>query len=73
MRKCCFQNIDKAERLGRARYCCPKCRGDVSTLWYMYQICLIDTEKAVRKQYGNYKIKLKKQNGKTSKKTRTGI
>lgn len=38
MKKCCFKNIDKAVRKGRASYVCPKCKGDVSLMWFYYQL-----------------------------------
>jgi hypothetical protein len=37
MKKCCFKNIDKAVRKGRAHYVCVKCGGDVSLMWFYYQ------------------------------------
>lgn len=40
MKKCCFKNIDKAIRKGRAHYICPKCKGDVSLMWVFYQLAI---------------------------------
>jgi len=37
MKDCCFQNIDKAQRMGRASYRCVECKADVSLLWFFYQ------------------------------------
>lgn len=34
---CCFNNIDKAIRLGRANYACTNCGRDVSLLWFLYK------------------------------------
>jgi hypothetical protein len=37
MKKCCWKNIDKAIRKGRAKYECIKCGRDVSLLWFLFQ------------------------------------
>jgi len=41
---CCFKNIDKAVRKGRAFYLCPKCGRDISVMWYLYQEMLNNNE-----------------------------
>lgn len=40
MKNCCLKNLDKAKRLGRARYICPKCGKDVSLAYLLYQEAL---------------------------------
>jgi len=34
---CCFENIKKAIRKGRASYVCSVCGDDVSLLWFIFQ------------------------------------
>lgn len=54
MNKCCFKNIDKAIRKGRAKYICPKCKQDVSLLWFLYAIMVFVEIKPIywMKYYG---------------------
>ena len=40
MNKCCFKNIDKAIRKGRAKYVCCKCGKDISLVWFYYQLAI---------------------------------
>jgi hypothetical protein len=51
--------------MGRAKYICPKCKGDVSLMWFYYMMCVIETEELLNKN--------KKSNGKTSKKTSASV
>jgi ribosomal protein S27AE len=37
MKKCCIKNLDKAKKLGRAKWVCPKCGHDVSLAYIFYQ------------------------------------
>jgi len=45
MKKCCLKNLDKAKRIGRAYYVCPKCKKDVSLAYILYQLALSEDEK----------------------------
>jgi len=40
MKDCCFKNIDKAKRVGRANYVCSICGKNVSLMWYFYQLAI---------------------------------
>ena len=37
---CCFNNIDKAIRIGRANYICPVCKKNVSLLWFLFYLAI---------------------------------
>lgn len=39
---CCFKNIDKAKRIGRANYVCPKCGKNVSLEWFLYNQAILN-------------------------------
>lgn len=43
-KKCCWNNIDKAKRIGRCNYVCSECGGDVSLMWFLYLECMKETE-----------------------------
>ena len=40
MKNCCFKNIAKAKRIGRANYICPVCGDDVSLLYFLYSLVI---------------------------------
>ena len=40
MKECCIKKIGKAIRINRANYICPECGGDVSLMWFYYQLAI---------------------------------
>jgi len=38
----CFDHLDKAVRVGRAKYACPICGADVSLAWVLYQQAIME-------------------------------
>lgn len=36
MNDCCEKNLDKAQRIGRAKYVCPVCKTDVTIALMFY-------------------------------------
>ena len=52
MKKCCFKNIDKAVRKGRAKYQCVKCGGNISLLWFFYMESVTPHKVTLPKNFG---------------------
>lgn len=44
LKDCCFDNVHKAVRKGRAKYSCPVCDRDISLLWYLFMTAICDLE-----------------------------
>jgi hypothetical protein len=40
----CFDHLDKAVRVGRAKYACPICGADVSLAWVLYQQAIMEAD-----------------------------
>lgn len=40
----CFNHLDEAVRLGRAKYVCAICGKDVSLAWYLYMMAIRELE-----------------------------
>lgn len=40
----CFNHLDEAVRVGRAKYACAICGKDVSLAWYLYMMAVHELE-----------------------------
>lgn len=41
----CFDHLDEAVKVGRAKYLCPICKKDISLVLFYYQLALYNSEK----------------------------
>ena len=57
---CCFKNLNKAIRKGRANYACPICGGDVSLAFFYYCEAIKSSAKTLGSKGGKARAKLPK-------------
>lgn len=40
----CFDHLDEAVKVGRAKYICPICKKDISLVLFYYQLAVYNSE-----------------------------